>query len=68
MLNMANEKAISIQEAARRLGVSEQTIRRQIKDGHIRSFRVGWQVRIPESEIRRIMEGGDEMDQDRRDE
>jgi excisionase family DNA binding protein len=62
------DQAISIKEAARRLGVSEQTIRRMIQAGEIRSFRVLGQVRIRESEVERIMQGGsEEIDQDQED-
>jgi len=59
------DQAISIKEAARRLGVSEQTIRRMIQAREIRSFRVLGQVRIRESEIERIMRGGQEQTEDK---
>lgn len=66
---LAQDRGVSIKDAARRLGVSEQTIRRLIDAGKIRSFRVGVQVRIRESELERIMQGSsDDLDQDQRDE
>jgi excisionase family DNA binding protein len=66
---VTSEKAVSVKEAARRLGVSETTIRRMIEGGEIRAFRVLGQWRIRENEIERIMSGSqDEYDQDRRDE
>lgn len=62
MLVMTQDRAISIKEAARRLSVSERTIRRMIDTGEIRAFRVIGQWRIRESEIERVMSGGQEED------
>lgn len=45
------DEAVSIPEAARRLGVSVSTVRRQIRAREIPSFRVGSQVRIRASAI-----------------
>jgi excisionase family DNA binding protein len=48
--------AVSIREAAITLGVSTDTIRRRIADGELASFRLGATIRIPASEIRRLLE------------
>ncbi|KUH31602.1 hypothetical protein APY94_12185 [Thermococcus celericrescens] len=44
-------------EVAKRLGVSAMTIRRWIKEGKIKAYRVGKEFRIPESEVLRLLEG-----------
>ncbi|RLE57630.1 MAG: IS607 family transposase, partial [Thermoprotei archaeon] len=44
-------------EAAKRLGVTRMTILRWIKAGKIKAYKVGREHRIPESEIKRILEG-----------
>jgi excisionase family DNA binding protein len=62
---VAEDKVISVNEAARRLNVHPNTIRRGIEIGKIRAFRVLGQWRIRESEIDRIMEEGtDTIDRD----
>jgi len=44
-------------EAAKRLGVTKMTVLRWIKAGKIKAYKVGREHRIPESEIKRILEG-----------
>ena len=44
-------------EAAKRLGVTRMTVLRWIKAGKIKAYKVGREHRIPESEIKRILEG-----------
>jgi len=39
------------------LGVSKPTLIRKIKSGDIKAYRVGREYRIPESEIKRLLEG-----------
>ncbi len=51
---MAEDKSLNIHEVAKRLGVSEKTILRMISRGDIRAFKVAFQWRILESEVRRI--------------
>jgi excisionase family DNA binding protein len=46
--------AVTVREAGVALGLSPQTIKRRIRDGELRSFRLGGAVRIPTSEIARI--------------
>ena len=41
-----------IAETARLLGVSERTVRRWLKDGRLRGYRVGRRVRIPDRAVR----------------
>ena len=44
-------------EASKLLGISKPTLIRKIKSGEIKAYRVGKEYRIPESEIRRLLEG-----------
>jgi len=44
-------------EAAKRLGVTKMTVLRWIRAGKIRAYKIGREHRIPESEIKRILEG-----------
>jgi len=44
-------------EAAKRLGVTRMTVLRWIRAGKIKAYKVGREHRIPESEIKRILEG-----------
>jgi len=57
---MDNERMLKVPDVARRLEVHEQTVRIWLRSGHLKGFRpggdkAGW--RIPESEIRRLVEG-----------
>jgi len=61
------DRAINLNEAAVRLGVSVRTIRRMIDNGEIHAFKVLGQWRIRESEIERIMRGGKDDDGSRSD-
>ncbi|MCL5778129.1 excisionase family DNA-binding protein [Limibaculum sp. FT325] len=48
----------TISEFAKILGVSQMTVRRGIKDRHIRAYRVARQcIRIPREELERIRSG-----------
>jgi excisionase family DNA binding protein len=49
--------ALSPAEAAVALGVSVDTIRRRIRAGELKSFKVGALVRVPRSEVDRIRRG-----------
>ena len=52
-----NEReCLSLQEASCRLGVCVRTIRREIDRGRLPAFRVGRNLRIQLSELRRYME------------
>ncbi len=54
----ACERFFTVAEAAVLLGVSQKTIRRRIRSGHIRKAAIGGRaVRIPASEIARIASG-----------
>ena len=44
-------------KASQLLGVSKPTLIRKIKSGEIKAYRVGREYRIPESEIKRLLEG-----------
>ncbi len=60
-VQVAQDKAISINDAAQRLGVSSRTIRRMIEEHEIHAFKVLGQWRIRESEIERIMRGNEDI-------
>ncbi len=65
MIVASKDRAISLAEAAGRLGVSVRTIRRMIDEGKLRAFKVLGQWRIRETEIERIMRGeGDDTSED----
>lgn len=49
-------KLYSVQEVAEKLNLSEQTVRKLIKKGEIQSIRLGKNIRIPTSELHRIVE------------
>ncbi|NJE61726.1 IS607 family transposase [Thermococcus sp. 21S7] len=44
-------------KASQLLGISKPTLIRKIKSGEIKAYRVGKEYRVPESEIKRILEG-----------
>ncbi|WP_258085040.1 IS607 family transposase [Thermococcus thermotolerans] len=44
-------------EASQLLGISKPTLIRKIKSGEIKAYRIGREYRVPESEIKRILEG-----------
>lgn len=55
--NEQADKNYSVNEVAVIFGVHPNSVRRWIKDGKIKFFRVGGTVRITEEEIYRIIEG-----------
>jgi excisionase family DNA binding protein len=55
---MKNEQARTVREAAEELGLSPATIRAWIRQRKIGYVRLGRAVRIPASEIGRIVERG----------
>jgi excisionase family DNA binding protein len=44
-------KLLSVKDSADYAKVSQQTIRRAIKAGHLKSYRAGRQIRIDESDL-----------------
>jgi len=60
ILLVATDRALSIKEAANRLGVSVSTIRRMLDTGELRAFKVLGQWRIRESIVEKIMQSSDE--------
>ncbi|MGQ4913173.1 MAG: IS607 family transposase [Candidatus Asgardarchaeia archaeon] len=44
-------------KASQLLGISKPTLIRKIKSGEVKAYRVGREYRIPESEIKRLLEG-----------
>lgn len=58
---MSEDKHLTVEEVAKRLSLSHETIRRWLRSGHIKGVRIGvrragW--RIPESEVERVLSGG----------
>lgn len=43
---------LAVAQAAERLGVSERTIRRWLREGRLASYKVGGRIRIPERAVR----------------
>jgi excisionase family DNA binding protein len=64
MANAANgEPMLTPKQVAVLLGVSYETVRVWLRDGKLRSIKVGARYRIPESEVHAIL--GDEASTDR---
>lgn len=51
----SEEQCVSLKEAGRILGVCVRTVRREIDRGKLAAFRVGRNLRIKLSELRRYM-------------
>jgi excisionase family DNA binding protein len=54
-LKQMSPDAVSIAEAARRLSVSPRTVQRLISRKHLHAARLGRSVRVPISEIARLL-------------
>jgi excisionase family DNA binding protein len=52
---MAQEESYTIEEAAKALHVSQDTIRRMIKQGELESFRVRRRIRIRKDVLDKLM-------------
>ena len=55
---LSTERLLSPHEFAERLSISRWTVYKMIGDGRIQSIKISRLVRIPESEISRIVEQG----------
>jgi excisionase family DNA binding protein len=49
--------ALTVNEAARSINVSDRTVRSWIKNGTLQSFRIGGVVRIPSEAVLKLVEG-----------
>ena len=49
---------IKVSELAKMLSVTRQTIYNKVKDGSIKSIKIGKAIRIPEEEVDRILKEG----------
>jgi excisionase family DNA binding protein len=49
------ERLLTVNEASEALRVGPRTLRRRLEDGSVRGVRIGPAVRVPESEVRRIL-------------
>jgi excisionase family DNA binding protein len=58
MSTSLTEKKYTVREAAELLGLKENTMRNWIQFKKIGVIRLGRMIRIPESEIKRILEDG----------
>ncbi len=54
----SKERLLSPHEVAARLSISRWTVYKMIGDGRIHSIKIGRLVRIPDSEVLRIVEQG----------
>jgi excisionase family DNA binding protein len=50
---------LTVPQAARRVGRTEETVRRWIRAGRLRSTRVGTQHLIDEDDLHRLIDGGE---------
>lgn len=50
---LENEPYLSVPQAARRIGVSDETVRRWIKRGKVPARKLGFQIFILEKDMRR---------------
>lgn len=48
----------TVAEVSIMLNISEQTVRKMIKNNEIKSLRIGTNYRIPQEELNRILETG----------
>jgi len=55
---MTPENAYTTKQAAEYLQISEWTVRRYLREGVIKGFKLGQSWRIKESELDKLMEGG----------
>lgn len=51
----ADVLACSPSDACRRLGIGKTTLFALIRDGHLRTFKVGTRTLIPDADLRRFM-------------
>ena len=51
------DKLLSVEEAAKILGVNEQTVRRWVREGRIKASKVGRLIRIKEEDLNTFLEG-----------
>ena len=61
---MANEKLLRVPDAARRLGISPQTLKRMIEAKRIHAVKVNFQWRVPESAVVRYLEEHSNIQED----
>ena len=54
--DMSLDTAMSIREAAVRVGVTEKTVRRWIKSGRLHALKIGGQYRITSADLERAMD------------
>ena len=57
-MNTSNHRFLSPREFAQKLSISRWTVYAWISEGRIKSVKIGRLVRIPESEVDRIVEEG----------
>ena len=55
MANPASPDFFTIKQIAERLQVSERTVHRLISSGHLRSYRIGANVRISAADLRNFL-------------
>ena len=58
--DVANERVMTVREAAERLRVTEESVRRWLRSGRLRGVMIGGQrsgYRITEAEVERLLRG-----------
>jgi excisionase family DNA binding protein len=61
---LSAKRLLSPQEFAQRLSVSRWTVYAMLRDGRIQSVKIGRLVRIPESEVERLIEAAQRQQQE----
>ena len=57
-MNTSNHRFLSPREFAQRLSISRWTVYAWLQEGRIKSVKIGRLVRIPESEVDRLVQEG----------
>ena len=64
-MTSVKDALMKLEDVAVRLGVSRTTVRNYIKRGRLKAVKMGWSIRIWESELRRFVGKGAEGDEEK---
>lgn len=57
MIVLEDLAMLDIEEVMQRLGVSDSTIRRLVRDGKLRAYRIGRRLKFKQEDVDRFVEG-----------
>lgn len=57
MIVLEDFAMLDIEEVMQRLGVSDSTIRRLVRDGKLRAYRIGRRLKFKQEDVDRFVEG-----------